>query len=282
MHAARKLSLRVRTRFRERVATLQGNQPAELGIFIHIPKTAGTSLIEYIQGCVGSRSSGRTVKLSELVHGKPIDELSLRRAREARFCVGHISWQSVQRIRRHRHAYTFTVLREPMERLWSFYNFLKAGEFPDSMIPPELFDLYMDARSWTPAEFVGTRDERLLHMIDNIMVRQLGGSLQDDRAGGLHTPALLQAAKRNLATIDHVGFTDCFDDDFSAITSALDLPAAAAVPRVKVSQPWLKTRAERRRSFESFRDSIGNDADWLVRWDQQLYHFARKLKRRET
>lgn len=282
MHAARKLSLRVRTRFRERVATLHGNRPADLAVFIHIPKTAGTSLIEYIQGCVGSRSSGRTVKMSELVRGKQIDEFSVRRARDARFCVGHISWSIVERIREDRNAYTFTVLRDPMERLWSFYNYLKAGEFPDSMIPPELFDLYKNARSWTPRQFVGSADERLLHMTDNIMVRQLGGSLQDGRGGGLRAPLLLQAAKQNLATIDHVGFTDTFDDDFAAITGALDLPSTAAVPRVKVSQPWLSTQAERRRSFESFTDSIGSDADWLVRWDMQLYRFARKLRHRES
>ena len=272
----RLLTLRAESRVREYTSRMRKGHPSKQIIFIHIPKTAGTTVFEYVKACVGGRNSGRTAKLSELSLSRDLDESKIQKARDARFCTGTISWPTVEKIVQGNHAFVFTFLREPYRRLWSLYNFLHGARYPQRMIPPEFRTLYDDITRMSAKTFFSSTDPQLLHMTDNAMVRQLGGNMKclsvDEESG----PNLVEAAQRNLSKLDYVGFTDTFAADFPRIVSLVDLPRLKEVPVIKVSRPELKSEADKSRAFDAFVDEVGPIIDPLVRWDQELYEFAER------
>ena len=232
-------------------------------------------MADFMRACIGSKRSGRTVVLrSEFVIGlKPNLDVE-RRARLARYCTGHASWPTMERVRKGADTFMFTILRDPRRRLWSLYNYLSGGNFPAKMIPHGMHDLYADMLSMTARDFFTCADPRLRTQIDNVMVRQLGGGMEHLPPTAYQGSALTQAAKRNLALLDYVGFTESFAADFPLIIAAIDLPPARAVPHAKISQPHLRDTAARERAFERFCDEVGSDLEALVTWDQELYNFA--------
>jgi len=275
MSVSTKVSIRTKTEIRQRARILlAGEQPKNI-LFLHIPKTAGTSAMNYIQTCVGGRKSGNTVKLSEIVRGKAIDDGKLQRAKRARFCLGHISWSTVEQICQGRETYVFTVLRDPGQRLWSHYKFLNLDRVPRRSVPAEHVDLYEEVRNMSPLEFVSSEEPLLRHFTDNLMVRQLGGGMDDLSLSEIDGKQLLDAAMRNLTQLDYVGFVDTFDEDLQEIVKSIGLPPMKNVPRSNVSQPSLKNGDARASDFRQFESEVGSAIEPLVRWDQQLYDFAR-------
>jgi Sulfotransferase family len=269
-----KMSLRCETRIRELTSRWRTGAAPKRIIFIHIPKSAGTSVMDYFRTCIGSKKSGRTVKLDEFVLGKRIDDAAFERARRARYCTGHISWAAVEKIRDGSGDFVFTVLRDPRRRLWSLYNFLHGNAFPATMIPRELADLYADITHMSPREFLCARDERLRYIIDNVMVRQLSGNMPLIPDTQKQADPMLEAAKANIAKLDYVAFTETFDRDFVRIVEAVDLPPARQVPHAKKSVPTLKDATGIRDDFSVFEQETGDLIDPLAQWDQLFYDWA--------
>lgn len=270
-----RLLKRSATRLREASSRWRvGHEPRQI-IFMHVPKSAGTSMGAYLRHCVGSKRSGRTVVLrGEYDPDAPADPARLERARRARLCMGHFSWATLERIRREG-AYLFTILRDPTERLWSQYNYLTRRTYPDSLIPKNQHDLYDRTLGMSPREFFTFEDPRHRHAIDNGLTRQIGGGMDPLPLDADRMRDLVGAAKRNLRKMNHVGFTDTFDDDFRSILKRLDLPRPRQVPHDKKSNPSLSGRKSKAEAFERFKAETGDLLKPLVRYDDQVYRFAR-------
>src|ERR1700722_17141924 len=99
-------------------------------IFLHIPKTAGQSVHNYLQRAVGAAKICPARENFQLV-GKSILELS-----RYKVFSGHLDWALLDCVAAN--AFAFTILREPTDRILSFFFFLRGEAL---RLTPEQIDL---------------------------------------------------------------------------------------------------------------------------------------------
>lgn len=228
-------------------------------IFIHVPKTAGSTVRAHLRVCLGSDGSGRSVGLTDVpFEDRPI-ETRLAAAQKAQLVHGHLDWHSVEHLDRSE-AFTFTFLRAPRDRLFSLYGFMTSL--------PDWIDERMErhkrlialCRGKTPQQLALSRDPVILAHVDNYMVRQLAGSVQDYPVAPEAWPQLLERAKRNMASLDFVGLQENFDRDFAHVLKELNLPRGGSFKTINGT--LRKAKADL-------------DIDpALYEWDQKLFDAA--------
>jgi len=86
------------------------NSPRRI-FFLHIPKTGGMTVQQYLTCCFGGKRGRRRCKLGEIYLNQPPSERKIARARASRFVCGHYSWASIERIGLREDDYIFTFLR---------------------------------------------------------------------------------------------------------------------------------------------------------------------------
>lgn len=93
-------------------------------IFLHIPKTAGQSIHNVFQSKI-SKSKISPINVYDQ------DRSSFKDSHKYSYFGGHINWDEVDDLFKRDEIFIFTVLRDPQERLASFYLYLKkeAEEF---------------------------------------------------------------------------------------------------------------------------------------------------------
>lgn len=228
-------------------------------IFIHVPKTAGSAVRAHLRVCLGSNASGRSIGLNDVpFEDRPI-ETRLAAAQKAQFVHGHLDWRSVEHLGRSE-AFTFTFLRAPRARLFSLYGFMTSL--------PDWIDERMErhrrlivlCRGKTPQQLAASRDPTILAHVDNYMVRQLAGSVQDYPVAPDAWPQLLERAKRNLISLDFVGLQESFDRDFAHILKELNLPGGGSFKTINGTLRRAKADLEIDPA--------------LYEWDQKLFDWA--------
>ena len=140
-----------------------GTNPKPL-LFLHIPKTGGTSFLLMLQNIFGDSRVLRIHKVDENIKG------TLEAAVAKLHCIScltghlpvHLFGESLDKFR------PFTVLREPVARVLSLYRFLKAGDPADR----KRLDLPAD---FTLDDFLGSSHPELYGQVNNGMVRMLCG-----------------------------------------------------------------------------------------------------------
>jgi hypothetical protein len=168
-------------------------------IFLHVPKTAGTTLHRIIER---QYRPEQVYSFGPLAH-ESINEfqnMSEARRAEIRMLKGHMGFGL--------HEYLpgpstyFTVLREPIERVISYYYFVRRT--------PQHY-LY-DFISSDDKSLKGFIESRINIMLDNAQTRMISG-VWYELGFGECTEAVLEAAKRNLReNFTVVGLTEKFDE----------------------------------------------------------------------
>jgi hypothetical protein len=182
-------------------------------VFLHTQKTAGTTLINLAR---------HVYKNDMITHGDylalPKDELS-----KIGFVSGHFGYEYALPLIRSR--YSFTFLRDPMERVLSFYYFCRKSD-------PNEYPIYQLAHELDLNEFLRAGLESPL--VSAYLWNQQTWALA---CGPGRTPqpmrrfyeypekVMLDKANEHLADFSHVGFTETFETDRDVIFSALKLPA---------------------------------------------------------
>jgi hypothetical protein len=223
-------------------------------IFIHVPKTAGSTVRAHLRVCLGSNASGRSVGLTDIPFADRPVETRLTAAKEAHLVHGHLDWESVEHLDRSS-AFTFTFLREPRARLRSLYGFLTS--MPDWVDDERVNPLIEACRGKSPQELALSRDPLILAHADNYMVRQLAGSIQDYPVAPGAWPELLERAIRNLASLNFVGLQENFDRDFTFILKELNLPKGGSFKAINST-------------IRKARSQLEVDPS-LYEWDQKLF-----------
>jgi hypothetical protein len=241
--------------------------------FLHVEKTAGTSLIHYLQ---------------EWFHPTQIDPDPLRawpphmltrfvpgiaeHVRRYRLVWGHYDLPSLKRLGSGR--FVLTLLREPRERILSLYRFWRAYPVPANT---DSFGVIM-ARQQSLPDFLCTTDPRLRDYIDNAYVRRLTGlyvtgqavdPLDADSAGAL------ARALAALEEIDFVGITEQMNESLCVLSSMLGTDPAATEPKVNRTDSFERTRPLDV-LWRSDDPVIGHALDWLTRLDRVIYDAARE------
>ncbi|MFO7537684.1 MAG: sulfotransferase family 2 domain-containing protein [Chloroflexota bacterium] len=167
-------------------------------LFLHIPKTAGTTLNSIIERQYPPQ---QIYTLGERVQESLANyrQLTTAEKQQYRLILGHMGFGL------HEHvpgpSRYFTVLRQPLERCVSFYYFVQR-------LSNHYLHEYVHDKSWSLAQFV---ESGITIMMDNFQTRLLSGAWAEP-AYGACTPALLAQAKQNLQThFDVVGLTSEFD-----------------------------------------------------------------------
>jgi hypothetical protein len=203
-----------------RKKTVPGTVPV---LFLHIQKTAGSSIVD-----VARRYYGESVTS----HGEYRD-LALDQIRHRRFVSGHFGYQFARNLMRER--FSFTVLRDPIERVLSMYYFCRSRD-------PSEFIIYRRAHELDLHDFLlaGFSDPWIKKNIWNNQVWQLAhgyGHLDQRTISDFDETELLDLAKQHLDEFSYVGFTETLHADAAAIFSALGIPA---VPRIPNANPTPK------------------------------------------
>lgn len=168
-------------------------------IFLHIPKTAGTTLHRIIE----RQYQPEQLYSPGLTKGHAVGELaklSKERRAQIRMFRGHMGFG----VHRHlpRPSTYMTVLRRPVDRVISYYYFIRrtAHHYLHDSVKSEELNLRMFIESKAHV------------MIDNAQTRILSG-VWHGPAFGECTPEMLEMAKNNLhESFAVVGLTERFDE----------------------------------------------------------------------
>lgn len=168
-------------------------------LFLHIPKTAGTSMLTGLRNMFGD---GRVLRLTgaATLAAQPIDDIVAAGLDGVSCVAGHVP---VYLLRHHLTRFRpFTILRNPVSRVLSLYRFLRRAE------PQELARLGL-RHGFGLEDFLAGTEPELVAQINNGMCRMLGGDesafavdggpVHDDPAMLEHSVEVLRRADFGLA-----------------------------------------------------------------------------------
>lgn len=195
-------------------------------IFLHIQKTAGTSIVNiartyYTHANITSHGD----HLEDFAQFPLQEELSkteqmLSKYDATPFISGHFGYDFSKPFMNTR--YSFTFLRNPIERVLSFYYFCQRRD-------PKEFDLYALAQQVSLDEFLqmGLTEPLVRDCIWNHQAWQLacGWGNSEQRSVSCSEPdKILDLAIRHLEDFSYIGFAETFEDDRNKIFKDLRIP----------------------------------------------------------
>lgn len=188
-------------------------RPEQKAIFIHIQKTAGTSLVRMISRYYSDSFISHADYLT-----KTADEVG-----KTQFVAGHFGYGYAKQFMHDR--FSFTFIREPRDRIISFYKFCKSQ-------PPHLEKIYEIANNHELNRFLelGIENSFVRDCIYNHQVWQLAAGWGDPSGATLHDylpEAMLRDALEHTRRLSKVGFVADFDRDMRHILKQLNLPISA-------------------------------------------------------
>jgi len=225
--------------------------------FVHLQKTGGTALFKRLKRHFGERAVYPDASDGDVVTVAPQLSMEVLLARwkerrdDIRVVTGHFPLCTTELLGGE--FTTLTVLREPVARTLSYLRHHRK-------LTPTDHDKTLEAIYEDEFGF-----ETLVH---NHMVKMFSLTLQEMTDGALtpvdFTPAHLDRAKRQLATVDVLGLQERFDEFCEELSQRFGWQLGA---------PLHANRTEPVTSSASFRTRIAED-NWM---DVELYDHARQL-----
>ena len=181
----------------------------EYAVFLHIQKTAGTSIVN-----TARRYYGEITSHGDCWGHRP-EEFN-----DVRFVSGHIGYDFVKSLIPSR--YSFVFLRNPVERVLSLYYFCRTRD-------PDEFPIYGKASELDLEGFLkaGFTDPVVRNNIWNNQVWQLAhgyANLDKRQINDFEPGHLLELATAHLEQFSYIGFTETFAEDRIAVLKGLGLP----------------------------------------------------------
>lgn len=195
-------------------------------VFLHIQKTAGTTIAMLARQYYGNENVTSHGDFVAEQRGKSVDDTLLdRRALGDRyanvgFVSGHFGYAFAEDLIRTRYAFTF--LRDPIERVLSFYSFCRSRD-------PNEFEMYALCQRYSLDDFLklGLEDPKIMARVRNNQVWQLAvgyGNPDGFRINDYSEAAILQLAIEHLSEFDHIGFAETFEQDRDKVFEDLGMP----------------------------------------------------------
>lgn len=231
----------------------------KMALFMHIQKCAGTSVVNLAVKYYGNN---KVCSHGDFL-GKPPSDFY-----KVPFVSGHFGYDFAKTLMPGR--YCFVFLREPADRILSFYYFCRQRD-------PNQFEMYKLAQELNLEQFLqyAFEDPLARSRIWNNQTWQLahGYGKQDKRSIVNFTEGeLLKLAKSHLSEFDYVGFTETFDRDKKIILKKLGIVDDGSVTRLNVTKD--------KPSMHELPLSTRKLLDQLTELDREIYRYAGSLRQR--
>lgn len=216
--------------------TPRTSKPRPAAIFMHLFKAGGTSVHHAI---AASLPESEICPVRQEDFAWPLDALQTRTAEflPYRYVSGHFDIRRIRLLKEAGYS-SFTQLREPLARIASVYNFLRAHSaerHPKLRELTPFSSLIFAAKEMPIDRFFGSEICRRSISLNNHYVHALatpddglGTTLPDDGIARLKFKAL-----DNLASFNGVGFLDTQRQLVNAIRKSLALPDVTSVAAMK-------------------------------------------------
>ena len=237
--------------------------PLERLYFLHIPKTAGTSLRQWLSDLYGAE------QFLPCDHLDDLKAMSPETIQQYRFFSGHFSTHLAEFL--NPQPATITWLREPIARQISDYHFTRdqfehLAQIALSHGRHDWIEFWKQTQHLSLAELC--QCEAHLGYSDNLQVRYLTGNIElPDRVEINET--ILAQAKQNLTEIFHVGLCEQMDPSIDMLTHKLRHPYKPL--RVTMNQG---KKPNRQHNLSAKELGVIREAN---HYDIKLYAFARQL-----
>lgn len=243
-------------------------------LFLHIQKTAGSGIVETLRVAYGSHNVVSHGDYLQAVSHFPMRD-SFRASADqidvfqnVKAITGHFGFDFARRFLPGR--YSFTFLREPCERILSFYYFCLSRD-------PREFEIYRICQTVPLEVFLNLAHDNLCvrNFIWNNQAWQLFygfGNFKNHMVGDFSADEILRGALVNIKQLDRVGFVDTFVSDRATILRDLGInntSESVSVANKTFTRPRLSDVAL----------STQKTLMSLTELDRELYGAARRLDR---
>ncbi|WP_299697844.1 hypothetical protein [Hydrocarboniphaga sp.] len=246
-------------------------QPTKL-LFMHIAKTAGTSVNRFLSESVGAARCAFHLEVD------PRWRTQGGRAELAKSSVisGHITYPVLSSRLDCDDYLKVTLLRNPLDHVLSHLAFIRhlaepsqrsrlAGHSPAiRAFAAKLAATDFADRKAVKALVAGLGAEEIV-LVDNVQVRYLSSVASAERVRQSH----LQSARQSLIHFDHVGLTEQMEPFLAGIASRMNWPLPRYVPQ--------ENRNPERYGIDADNPELRAALKPLVIYDQLLYRYARKV-----
>lgn len=191
-------------------------------LFLHIRKTAGTSIVQMAMDHYGYENV--------CSHGAYMGMLPSQ-LKKFSFVSGHFGYDFAQELISER--FSFTFLRKPVERIISLYCFCRTRN-------PEEFPIYRAASDHDFDGFLqAAHDNNLVRSyISNSQVWCLasGPGFTENACDELPEDEMLDLAIKHASLFSFIGFIETFDDDVRSIIRALNMKTVQTIRHDNVTK----------------------------------------------
>lgn len=239
--------------------------------FLHIPKTAGTSILHFV--------SANYAPEKKFVN-KPIKEIDQLASGNGYFYCAHGNWDLTRRAPSG--TKLISLFRNPKDRIRSTYYFLH--ESPAAFQEKHVYELAAkkyDFTDWLKfcVDAEGHKAMPAVNSADNLYLRVLLGKQVPPRTPRVdlsETPYLLEVAKDRIDTLDACGLVERFDETLNLFCKTLQIsdPILREARKVNVTKSTPKQI--------NFDDQTTDLLNALTQYDAQLYAHAKTVFARQT
>lgn len=212
---------------------LRGDDQGDpIHVFLHIPKTAGTSLVRGIREALapGEYLDLYGVHRTTDVLARELAEIPPEQVARIRFAAGHQVWYGIHELLG-RPARYITFLRSPVARVLSCYRMMRRD-------PSNGFHAAIRRQCRTFAEYVSSPDHPLVanHMAVMLARRGAAANHNADDCWRVND-AWMERADANLANFWFVGFQESYEADCRLLCERLGVPFTLREERRAADEP---------------------------------------------
>ena len=186
--------------------------------FIHVPKSAGTSMFRIFRDLLGPENVGPMLA--------DFGQVDIEAVSRFRLLGGHMEFHEIGRFGQRR---LFTVLRHPVDHVISRYCFYRSPLTAFATDP-----LAQMSKDLSLEELVAQEPQGTLRFFFNTAVWQLAGLGFSKHQSGSEVEAL-RLAKDHLAQCDFVGILEQFTDSLDLMSYTFGWPPVEGIPKENVT-----------------------------------------------
>jgi hypothetical protein len=241
-------------------------------LLMHIPKTAGTTLNDYL--------SAQFPKTRAVLHAENIilgkTEAEIKGLESKHFISAHLKLDTLQKYINLRRYFTITIFRDPTQQTLSHLAWVKRLGAPDhhkelAKLPDNIKRIVERINTLDLVDFFDTLTREEKNLFDNCQTRYLLPFHGDVDL----TESYMQAALLKLNTFDAIGLTERFDDSIVLLAYYMGWRPPQKRRALNVSD---------RKHFidlETADDAIVERFDRITRFDNWLYANAATIFERQ-